>query len=153
MLKRVLFLLLACFGVAVLATAQNAPPGARPAAPSKKPGAAGAPSPETGGSGGSPQDPGAVEAAETNPGEVKATGRLRLIGSGAFPELVLTGEGKQWYIAGEEMPKLNALQQQTVTLEGEETIRELKWANGRPAGKRRYLHNVRVVSVEVLSVE
>jgi len=79
---------------------------------------------------------------------VQATGRVRLVGSGAFSELVITQENKQWYIAKEEIDQLNALQQQTVTLEGEETIRELKWANGRPAGMRRYLHNIKIIHVE-----
>jgi len=93
-----------------------------------------------------------TDAPPTTSGEkshrVKATGRVRLVGSGALPELVLSQEGKQWYIAKEDMHKLNALQQQTVTLEGEESIRELRWANGRLAGKRRYLHNIQILTTE-----
>jgi len=89
-----------------------------------------------------------TEAAPTEGKRVQATGRVRLVGSGPVSELVITGEGKQWYIAKEEMQKLNAFQQQTVTVEGEETIRELRWANGRPAGKRRYLHNIKLMTPE-----
>gem|GEM_PF-4446475 len=79
---------------------------------------------------------------------VQATGRVRLVGSGAMPELVIRGEDKQWYIAGEEMQKLNHLQHEVVTVEGEESIRELKWANGQPAGHRRYLSNIRIVETK-----
>jgi hypothetical protein len=79
---------------------------------------------------------------------VQAPGRVRLVGSGFSPELVISGEGKQWYVAKEDMQKLNHLQHQTVTVEGEETIRELRWANGRPAGKRRYLRNIKIINAE-----
>jgi len=82
--------------------------------------------------------------------QVQVTGRVRLVGSGTLPEVVIQGEGKQWYIAGggEDMQKLNALQQRIVTVEGEETIRELRWANGRSAGMRRYLSKISVIQVE-----
>jgi hypothetical protein len=76
---------------------------------------------------------------------VKAHGKVRLVGSGAMPELVIRGKNKQWYVAKEDMQKLKHLQQQTVTVEGEETTQELKWANGRSAGKRRYLHNINII--------
>jgi hypothetical protein len=79
---------------------------------------------------------------------VQVTGRVRLVGSAPFFELVIRGEDKQWYLQREDMQKLMALQHQTVTVEAEETIKELKWGNGRPAGKRRYLSNVKLIKVE-----
>jgi hypothetical protein len=89
------------------------------------------------------------EGAAQEKGEVvQAIGRVRLVGSGFSPELVISGEGKQWYVAKEDMQKLNHLQHQTVTVEGEETIQEMRWANGRPAGKRRHLRNIKIISVE-----
>ena len=92
----------------------------------------------------------APEKAEAPSGEnkVQATGLVRLVGSGTFPEMVIRGEGKQWYLAKEEMHKLQELQHRTVTVEAEETVQELKWANGRSAGKRRYLHNIKLIRVE-----
>jgi hypothetical protein len=79
---------------------------------------------------------------------VQATGRVRLVGSDVLSEVVISAEDKQWYVAGEDMQKLKDLQQRTITVEGEETVKELRWANGRLAGRRRYLSNIRILNVE-----
>ena len=79
---------------------------------------------------------------------VKITGRVRLVGSDPLPSLVITGEKHEWYIASEDRQILHDLQQRTVTVEGTETIRALKWANGKSAGTRRYLSNIKIISVE-----
>ena len=79
---------------------------------------------------------------------VQITGTVRLVGSANFPQVVLSGPGAQWYVAREEMDKLFDLQHRTVTIEAEETVRELTFANGRSAGIRRELRNIRIISIE-----
>jgi len=78
---------------------------------------------------------------------VEVTGIVRLVGSAPFYEIVISGE-YNWYVARDEMEKLHDLQHQTVTVEGEETITELFFAGGMPAGRRRELKNIRIISVE-----
>jgi hypothetical protein len=77
------------------------------------------------------------------------TGTVRLVGSGTLPQLVITGDRVQWYIMeGEDRDKLFDLQQRTVTVEGEETVRQLTFASGRSAGTRRELRNIKIIEVE-----
>lgn len=77
---------------------------------------------------------------------IQVTGTVRLVGTGLFNDIVLMSEDNQWYIAKEEKDKLHQYQHQTVTVEGEETVRELKFANGMSAGLRRELRNIRIIS-------
>ena len=79
--------------------------------------------------------------------EVKVSGRVRLVGNEPFTELVITGQNMEWYIAKDEEPKLKNLQHQNVTVEGTETVTELHFASGIPAGIRRTLTNIRIISV------
>jgi hypothetical protein len=79
---------------------------------------------------------------------VQVTGIVRMVGSSPMNELVISGSETQWYIKREERNKLNHLQHNTVTVEGEETERELIFASGLPAGIRRELSNIRIISVE-----
>jgi hypothetical protein len=80
---------------------------------------------------------------------VQATGIVRLVGNANFPQIVISGSGMNWYIAREEMNKLYDLQHRTVTVEGEETVTELIFANGRSSGRiRRELRNIRIISIE-----
>jgi len=79
---------------------------------------------------------------------VQVTGTVRLVGSANFPQIVISGSGVQWYVVREDMDKLRDLQHRTVTVEAEETVRELRYANGRSAGLRRELRNIRIISVE-----
>ncbi|MDR3019384.1 MAG: hypothetical protein LBU66_00600 [Treponema sp.] len=76
---------------------------------------------------------------------IRITGVVRLVGSSLFAELVISNPDGEWYIAKDEMDKLFDLQQQTVTVEGEETVTELFFANGTSAGIRRELKNVRLI--------
>jgi len=78
---------------------------------------------------------------------VEVSGRVRLIGGGIFPDLVITGEDREWYVVREEEYKLRDLQHQTVTVEGEETVENLFFANGFPAGERRTLRNIKVINI------
>jgi hypothetical protein len=79
---------------------------------------------------------------------VKVTGVVRLVGTGNFPQIVITTQDKEWYVAKEDADKLHDLQQQKVTVEGEGTEKELKFANGRSAGMRYELRNVKIISIE-----
>jgi len=79
---------------------------------------------------------------------VFASGRVRLVGTSLFPELVISGPDREWYIDRDEVYKLADLQQQQVTVEATETITELIWANGRSAGERRTLRDIVIIDVE-----
>jgi hypothetical protein len=79
---------------------------------------------------------------------VRVTGIVRLVGTSLFPELIISNSDYIWYIAAEEINKLRDLQHRTVTVEAEETITELQFANGMSAGIRRELRNVRIILIE-----
>jgi len=89
---------------------------------------------------------------------VQITGVVRLVGNEPFTELVITGNvisaagesntALTWYISNNERAQLHNLQQRTVIIEGEETVTELTLANGRSAGTRRDLKNIKIISVE-----
>lgn len=85
---------------------------------------------------------------EENAVLVQVSGRVRLVGNDPFYELVITGEELEWYIARDEFDKLMELQQRTVTVEGFETVRELRFASGISAGERRTLKNILIIAVE-----
>ena len=79
---------------------------------------------------------------------VEVTGKVRLVGSGAYPELVINGPEKEWYVARDEEHKLKDLQQRTVTVKGNETVVTLTYASGLPAGEKRTLKNIKIISVQ-----
>jgi len=79
---------------------------------------------------------------------VQVTGIVRLVGNEPFTELVVSNSEDTWHIAKEDQNKLNDLQHRTVTVEGEETVIELKFASGIPAGTRRELRNIRIIKEE-----
>jgi hypothetical protein len=78
---------------------------------------------------------------------VQVTGVVRLVGSDPFPEMVISGPDREWYIAGEDRRLFADLQHRTVTVTGVETVQELKFANGYPAGERRTLANIKIIAV------
>jgi len=93
----------------------------------------------------------AFGAKEKKSGEVpvvRVSGTVRLVGQELFQEIVITGSDNEWYVDKEDMPKLQELQHLKVTVEGEETVVELRFANGLSAGVRRTLRNVKVISIE-----
>jgi len=79
---------------------------------------------------------------------VRVTGVVRLVGNDPFTELQIKNSEMSWYIAEDEKHKLNDFQYRTVTVEGEETVTELKFGNGMSAGTRRDLKNIRIISVD-----
>jgi hypothetical protein len=79
------------------------------------------------------------------PETLRVTGVVRLVGSGPGMELLLSNEYQEWHIDRSDRDKLWDLQQQTVTLEGEEQREDLTFADGRPAGERRYLRNITII--------
>jgi len=78
---------------------------------------------------------------------VQVTGVVRLVGTANFPELIIDNSQMTWYIAKDETHKLHDFQHRTVTVEGEETVIELKFGNGMSAGTRRDLKNIKIISV------
>ena len=79
---------------------------------------------------------------------MRVTGKIRLIGNGFMTELVITGQENEWYIPKEEEYKFKDLQQRTVTVQGSETIENLTFASGLPAGERRTLKNIRIIAID-----
>ena len=77
---------------------------------------------------------------------VELTGRVRLVGSEPFPDLVLTGEdGGDWYLEGSDRQALRSREQQSVRVRGRVELREMVLANGRSLGFRRFLRDVEIL--------
>jgi hypothetical protein len=92
---------------------------------------------------------GGGEKAREEPLEIiQVTGIVRLTGTANFPEIVIAGSEYSWVIAKDEMNKLHDLQHRTVTVEGEQTVTELFFANGLSAGIRRELKNIKIIAVQ-----
>jgi len=87
------------------------------------------------------------KAAKQKPQIVQVTGVVRLTGSEPLTELVISNSQDEWYIIREEANKLRNLQHRTITVEAEETITELRFANGHPAGHRRELKKVKLLKI------
>jgi hypothetical protein len=66
------------------------------------------------------------------------------VGGGPFPQLVISGQDREWYIDREEESKLLDFQQRFVTVEGRESYVDLNFANGSPAGRRYMLRDIRL---------
>jgi hypothetical protein len=79
---------------------------------------------------------------------VLVTGRVRLVGNEPFSMLVISGPDNEWYIERNEENKLADLQHRTVSVEGDEIVETLKFANGLDAGERRILKNIKIITVE-----
>jgi tRNA A37 methylthiotransferase MiaB len=78
---------------------------------------------------------------------IQVTGVVRLVGNASFSELVVTGVNTEWYIAKADADKFHNLQHQTVTVEGEEKVIEMRFASGLPAGTRRELKNIKIIRI------
>jgi hypothetical protein len=87
---------------------------------------------------------GAKEGGEKPP-TIRVAGVVRLVGSGPGMELLISNDYQEWHIDPQERNKLWNLQQQIVTVEGEERAEELIFADGRSAGERRYLRTIKII--------
>jgi hypothetical protein len=79
----------------------------------------------------------------------RVSGVVRLVRSGPGTELLISNESQDWHIDPSDREKLWNLQQQIVTVEGEERSEELTFADGRPAGERRHLRNLKIIEPEL----
>jgi hypothetical protein len=78
---------------------------------------------------------------------IEITGRVRLIGSAPFPDLVLSDEtGRDWYVRQEEKDKLSKLEQQTVKIRAAFEVEDIILADGKKVGERRILYDIVLVS-------
>jgi hypothetical protein len=69
------------------------------------------------------------------------------VGNIPFTELVISEEdGAEWYIDRREKEILEDYQQRLVTVRGRPETLELILANGEPAGTRRILRDITVLS-------
>jgi hypothetical protein len=79
-------------------------------------------------------------------GEVTVTGRVRLVGTALFNDIVISdGEGRDWYIEGEDREKLAMKEQRQVTVRGTVESRDIVLADGKKAGVRLVLRKIRIV--------
>ncbi|MCL2832749.1 MAG: hypothetical protein FWD78_06235 [Treponema sp.] len=78
----------------------------------------------------------------------QVTGTVRLVGNEPFTQLVISANDKQWYIDSADESKLREFQHRIVTVEGTQTITEMTFANGRPAGTRYTLSNIKIIKIQ-----
>ncbi|MDR1176780.1 MAG: hypothetical protein LBK83_15055 [Treponema sp.] len=78
--------------------------------------------------------------------EVLVKGRVRLVGTDLFSNLVITDEkDRDWYVEEKDRPLLSRYQQQVVTVKGRPDYRDFVLANGKKAGVRSYLLDISIV--------
>ena len=78
--------------------------------------------------------------------KIEVSGRVRLVGSSPMTSLVITGEGREWFVEPGEQDKLMHLQQQTITVRATEYYQDRFFANGSPAGRHYYLKNITIIN-------
>jgi hypothetical protein len=77
---------------------------------------------------------------------VEVSGRVRLVGSASFPELVLTDKrDRDWYIDGASRKVLEAYEQRVVTVRGTLVLQKMILADGRVLETRRILTDLSLV--------
>ena len=82
------------------------------------------------------------------PNIVQVRGQVRIVGNNPFSEPAISNPENTWYIDREERQQFYDLQHSIVTVEGEETVTELRFVSGDFGGYRRELRNIRIISVE-----
>ena len=88
---------------------------------------------------------GGTEKTQNKVSRVEVSGTVRLVGSSPMTYIVITGETREWYIDRKEQNKLMNLQQQIITVRGDEYCEDLVYANGISAERRYYLKNITVI--------
>jgi len=89
---------------------------------------------------------GGGERDSAKPHKVEVSGTVRLVGSSPMTQLVITGEGREWFVEPGEQGKLMHLQQQAVTVRAKEYYQDRFFANGSPAGRQYFLKDITIVS-------
>jgi hypothetical protein len=80
-------------------------------------------------------------------GEITVSGRVRLVGTAAFSDLVITDKDENdWYVEKEDRQLLARMEQRTVTVKGTTEYQELTLYNGKKAGIRRFLRKITLVN-------
>ena len=81
-----------------------------------------------------------------NQKKIEVQGRVRLVGTDLFSNLVITDEkGRDWYVDQKDRALLNKYEQRRVTVTGSAEYRDLKLANGKKVGVRHYLLDITLV--------
>jgi hypothetical protein len=88
------------------------------------------------------------EAGEKSLETVRVTGRVRLVGSGVYTELVISGDGGEWHTEPEDRSKLINLQQRIVTVEGTLDSQELILPNREQPARWLILRDITVIHSE-----
>ncbi|MDR3166779.1 MAG: hypothetical protein LBT93_02455 [Treponema sp.] len=94
------------------------------------------------GGGGAPPDGSPETSRESE--TVEVSGRVRLVGSGIQPEVVISAENGEWYITRNEQNQFLKLQQQWVKVEGKADFRKIILADGTYLETRRILRDIRL---------
>jgi hypothetical protein len=77
---------------------------------------------------------------------VEISGRVRLVGSEPFPDLVITGgDDQDWYLEGPDRQAVRSFEQRGIRVRGRVELREQVLANGRSLGVRRFLQDVEIL--------
>jgi hypothetical protein len=92
---------------------------------------------------------GGKEKDHSKPQKVEVSGRVRMVGNSPMTSLVISGEGREWYIEPKEQKKLMEFQQQTVTVRAQEYYYDRVFANGASAGRQYYIKNIVVISPQI----
>ncbi|MDR3139542.1 MAG: hypothetical protein LBT95_07685 [Treponema sp.] len=73
----------------------------------------------------------------------EVSGWVRLVGSGIWPEVVISAADGEWYINRKEQNQFIPLQQRWIRVEGKVDFWEMVLADGASLGKRRILRDIR----------
>jgi hypothetical protein len=79
---------------------------------------------------------------------IRVTGRVRLVGSGVYTELVISDGGGEWHTEPRDRSKLINLQQRIVTVEGTLDAQELILPDRKQPGRWLILRDITVISSE-----
>jgi hypothetical protein len=81
-------------------------------------------------------------------GTVEITGRVRLVGTALFSNMVITdSRDRDWYLENEDRKKLSSLVQRELTVRGKPEYRDIIMASGEKAGIRRYLRDIEIMKI------
>ena len=78
--------------------------------------------------------------------QIEVSGKVRLTGNSYASYLTIMGETREWYIDEADRNKLIHLQQQIVTVKGQEYYEDRYFANGTFAGRHYFLKNITVIN-------